>query len=105
VRPIPSDQKAPELHYTTSFLEPNTTEPLRQPGMDKTGPVPIRLVNPTMPVEQLMQQMEKQKAAGGSPLPVQPATGMPASGTSPAPAGASGATGAAGANLPGGVVK
>lgn len=87
VRPIPANQKPPELTYTTSFLEPNSHVPLRQPGIDQTGPVPIHPPNPTMPVEQLIQQLEKQKANPAlqtpnsplSPLPG-PGLGAPASG-------------------------
>lgn len=90
VRPIPANQKPPELTYTTSFLEPNSHIPLRQPGIDQTGPVPIHPPSPTMPVEQLFQQLEKQKG--------NPALQMPASQLSPmsgpgAPASGAGAIG------------
>lgn len=69
VRPIPANQRLPELTYTTSFLEPNSHVPLRQPGIDKTGPLPIHPPHPSMPVEQLIQQMEKVK---GNPAPQMP---------------------------------
>jgi pilus assembly protein CpaC len=69
VRPIPANQRLPELTYTSPFLSPNSGIAMRQPGIEQTGSVPVHPPNATMPVEQLMQQMEKQK--GG---PAQQAT-------------------------------
>jgi hypothetical protein len=69
VRPIPANRKLPELTYSTPFLESNSHMPLRQPGIGETGPEPIHPPNPSMPVEQLMQQLERAK---GNPAPQTP---------------------------------
>jgi pilus assembly protein CpaC len=89
VRPVPADQKAPEMKYTDSFLPSNSGLPMRQPGMDKTGPVPVHPPSPTMPLEQLILEQQKQQQIGGplSPSvvnspPVTPPGG--ATGTAPA---------------------
>jgi pilus assembly protein CpaC len=89
VRPVPADQKAPEMRYTDSFLPSNSGLPMRQPGMDKTGPVPVHPPSPTMPLEQLILEQQKQQQIGGplSPSvvnspPVTPPGG--ATGTAPA---------------------
>ena len=91
VRPIPADQNAPELKFTDSFLPSNSGFPMRQPGMDKTGPVPVHPPSPTMPLEQLIQQQTKQQAPGGpsqlvnSP-PLLPGAAPPAGALGTAPA-------------------
>lgn len=79
VRPIPANQKLPELNFTTSFMEPNTRVPLRQPGMDQTGSVPVRPPKPSMPVEELMQQLEKQKSNPAQQMPNFPPSALPGS--------------------------
>jgi pilus assembly protein CpaC len=76
VRPIPGQQPLPELKIVKPFMEDNTGGFIGQPGMDKTGPVPVHPPNPTMPVEQLIQTLPKPGQAG--PTPTQsapPATG------------------------------
>jgi pilus assembly protein CpaC len=80
VRPIPADQKPPELNYPKSWLPSNSNMPIRQPGMDTTGPVPVHPPNPTMPVEQLMQQLNKEHT---NPAPMSPS--VPANMTAPTP--------------------
>jgi len=67
VRPIPADQKAPELKFIESFLPPNSDIPMRQPGIDKTGPVPVHPPQATMPLEELLQQQAKQQQQGTQP--------------------------------------
>ena len=42
VRPIPAGQPVPELNYPQPFLKANSPVPMQQPGMDKTGPVPVQ---------------------------------------------------------------
>jgi len=75
VRPIPAGQKAPELHFPKPFMSGDSgVEPV-QPGMDKTGPVPVKPLVPTIPATQLM---EKQGPA---------APAMPAYQMIPMPAG------------------
>jgi hypothetical protein len=62
--------------------------PMMQPGMDKTGPVPVHPPSPSMPIEQLILEQQKQMQIGGpaptivnSP-PMMPQT--PGSGAAPA---------------------
>ncbi len=42
VRPIPAGGKLPELKYPKPFLPTDSGIPVSQPGMDKTGPVPVK---------------------------------------------------------------
>jgi len=89
VRPIPANQKAPELKYTDPFMITNSGFPMMQPGMDKTGPVPVHPPSPTMPFEQLILEQQKQLQVGGPAYPSvvngPPAT-MPPGGMGSAPA-------------------
>jgi pilus assembly protein CpaC len=91
VRPLPSGQPVPELNFPQTFLKPNTTIPLSQPGMDKTGPVPVKPPSMTMPLEELIQQ---QKAGQPAPaptvppfliMPTPPMTPSPNTGLAPTP--------------------
>jgi pilus assembly protein CpaC len=96
VRPIPAGQPLPALKFPEKFLAPNTaaTAP-RTPGIETTGPVPVRPPQPTMPVEQLIQSMrtpvlgqqqqQTQPSIQFVPMLVPP----PTSGTTPAPAATS----------------
>jgi len=77
VRPIPADQKLPELKYPETFMVPNSDLPMRQPGIDKTGPVPVHPPAPTMPLEQLIQQQQKQLQQGPQPTVVNAPGVMP----------------------------
>jgi pilus assembly protein CpaC len=88
VRPIPAGQKAPELKYTDPFMVTNSGIPMMQPGMDKTGPVPVHPPQPTMPLEQLIQQQLKLQQTGPQPTTVNAPGGMPPTdgfGAAPAP--------------------
>jgi pilus assembly protein CpaC len=78
VRPIPAGQAVPGLVYTTPFL-PGDNVPLRQPGMDKTGAVPVHPPQPTMPAEQLIQ-MQK---TSPTQQPMTPPAGAAPPGTTP----------------------
>jgi hypothetical protein len=66
VRPIPNDQKPPELAMPKEFLKEPMKEAPRQPGMAVTGPVPVRPVTNTIPVEKL-EQFEKSAPATQAP--------------------------------------
>jgi pilus assembly protein CpaC len=80
VRPIPADKPMPNLTFSFPQLKPGS-DLLYQPGIDKTGPVPVIPPTDSMPVEVLIkQQLEQQKmklqqqtpaggAAGGSFVP------------------------------------
>jgi pilus assembly protein CpaC len=63
VRPIPAGQPVPMLHFPHSFMEPNSDFTPNQPGIDKTGPVPVKPPSETMPLEELIQQRKAGQAA------------------------------------------
>jgi pilus assembly protein CpaC len=63
VRPVPADQPAPTLNMPQPFMKSNSNMPMNQPGMDKTGPVPVKPPHETMPLEQLVQQQKQGQAA------------------------------------------
>ncbi|HTT63121.1 MAG TPA: pilus assembly protein N-terminal domain-containing protein [Bryobacteraceae bacterium] len=99
VRPIPAGQPAPMLHFPDSFLPPNSDFPMHQPGMDKTGPVPVKPPSETMPLEELIQRRREGQAA---PQPtMQPMMLVPV----PANPPASGQTTSTPASAPGGSGK
>ena len=64
VRPIPRGQNLPEVKRPMSFLEGTAPKAPQTPGMDITGPVPVKPPEETVPVEQLIQS---QKALPGPP--------------------------------------
>jgi len=103
VRPIPAGEKLPELKFTERFMPSNSNLPLRQPGMDTTGPVPVHPPMPTMPLEQLIQQQMLQKAPGGATSIVNSPQVGPAGAPVAAPPG--GAEAAPATNPPPAVVK
>jgi pilus assembly protein CpaC len=63
VRPIPANQAIPELTFPEEFLKRDSDIPMHHPGMDKTGPVPVKPPAETMPIEQLIQQRKEGQAA------------------------------------------
>jgi pilus assembly protein CpaC len=81
VRPIPADQKVPDLNYPQPFMAPNSNVPMRTPSMDKTGPVPVKPPQDTMPLEELIQQRKEGQPAAPAQnapyvlMPVQPPGG------------------------------
>lgn len=90
VRPIPGQQPVPELKYTVPFLSTNTDIPIRQPGMDKTGPVPVHPPTESIPIEQLIQQQKQGQAAPAATVPQYQLVPVPT-----APPSAAGAAGTA----------
>jgi pilus assembly protein CpaC len=52
VRPIPAGQPVPELKFPRPFMTSNSDIGMSQPGMDKTGAVPVKSAEP-VPVELL----------------------------------------------------
>jgi pilus assembly protein CpaC len=102
VRPIPKGMPLPDLNRPKSFMPVNTVSGVSQPGMDKTGPVPVHPVQNAVPFEQMlvppprmgsaMQIQQGQTMPGSAPVlggdgqPVQPAQpaqapAQPAAGT------------------------
>ena len=63
VRPIPVGQPVPELNYPQPFMKSNSSLPMQQPGIDKTGPVPVEPSAKIIPVEQLVQSQKQGQAA------------------------------------------
>jgi pilus assembly protein CpaC len=85
VRPIASDQPVPGLQFTSPFLPPDSPGQPRQPGIDKTGPVPVHPPSDSIPFEQLIQLQKAAPAAPagltGSPPP--PPAAVPGTGGRP----------------------
>lgn len=99
VRPFPADQSTPMLTFKEPFLTRNSEIPMGQPGVDKTGPVPVHPPTPTMPLEQLIQA-QKQGQAAPAPaaqtimmLPVNTAQPNVNPGVTPTPMSGSGSGG------------
>ena len=63
VRPIPKGQPAPDIQMPRKFMDNVAQKVPRTPGMDQTGPVPVKPTAETVPVEDLIQN---QKALPGS---------------------------------------
>jgi pilus assembly protein CpaC len=108
VRPISAQQPVPELKWTVPFMSDNSPFPMRQPGMDSTGPVPVHPPAQSLPLEQLLQQQRLIQAAPiGTPLTT-PASGAPpavtpppgGAGNPPAPGGNGGNGNGTGGNAP-----
>ena len=78
VRPIPAGQPLPDLNYPQTFLHEDNKLPLRHPGAEVTGDVPVTPPYPTIPVELLLQQQKQ-----GDPPTVMPAVN-PAAGSASA---------------------
>ena len=61
VRPIPADQPAPSIGFPTPFMHEGSDVLPRTPGMDKTGPVPVTPPSPTIAVETLVDEKNRDK--------------------------------------------
>jgi pilus assembly protein CpaC len=103
VRPIPVGQPLPSLNMPLTFMEPNSKIPMTTPGMDKTGPVPVKPAVETMPLEELINQ---RKAGQPAPQPsMAPMMLVPVPSTPAAGATGQAAPAAPAAPGSGGVVK
>ena len=63
VRPIPAGQPVPVLNMPSTFMTKNSDVDMYQPGIDKTGPVPVKPPTDSLPIEQLIQQRKEGQAA------------------------------------------
>ncbi len=90
VRPIPADKPVPELNYPSKFLTPNSNIPLRHPGLDVTGPVPVAPPVDPIPIEQLTRPVQINPAQQGTPQ--MPAIVPPPPPAAAAPKAATGGT-------------
>ena len=88
VRPIPAGQSAPEVKMPVPFMPEAAAEAPRTPGMEATGPVPVRLPKEPMPVEELMRSVASSTQATVAPSPAVPSppASQPASTPAPVPA-------------------
>jgi pilus assembly protein CpaC len=77
VRPIQVGQPTPELKYPEPFMKDNSAVPMHQPGIDKTGPVPVQPHMESIPVEQLMQPQNQVQAAPAANAPAANAPAVP----------------------------
>ncbi|MEK7409274.1 MAG: pilus assembly protein N-terminal domain-containing protein [Acidobacteriota bacterium] len=68
VRPIPAGQPIPGIQMPAEFLKGAPTVAPRTPGMDVTGPVPVKPAQEAVPYERLIERKEGQ---GAGPAPVQ----------------------------------
>lgn len=66
VRPIPADQNPPALQMPKEMMKDVRNDPPRTPGMDKTGPVPVKPRVDSIPVEELLKN-RKQAAQPATP--------------------------------------
>jgi pilus assembly protein CpaC len=95
VRPLPVGQPVPSLNYPQPFLKANSTVPMHQPGIDKTGPAPVQPGKESIPLEQLVQpQKPGQAAPAPNQEPAPPAQPPATPGQAPPPGKGSGAGGA-----------
>ncbi len=69
VRPIPADQEPPGLKFKTPFLPFLGLGEPRQPGTEKTGPVPVHPPAESLPFEQLLQMQKPLPPAASMPPP------------------------------------
>jgi pilus assembly protein CpaC len=58
VRPISAGQPVPDVNFPKPFMQPNSTSPMRTPGMEVTGPVPVNAPTETIPVETLIESQK-----------------------------------------------
>jgi pilus assembly protein CpaC len=63
VRPIPVGQPVPSLNMPLPFMTKNSDIEMHTPGIDKTGPVPVKPPTDSIPIEQLIQQRKEGQAA------------------------------------------
>jgi pilus assembly protein CpaC len=76
VRPIPIGQPVPTVRMPKEFLTRNSDGDMFQPGMDKTGPVPVKAPNSSMPIEQLIE-LKRKEGQAAPPATTTPATAVP----------------------------
>jgi len=86
VRPIPQGQPLPDLTYPKPVRMPGTRETSPQtPGMNVTGPVPVKPETESLPVEQL-QEIRRQGQPATPPMPAIQFVPVPVAPTPTAPA-------------------
>lgn len=95
VRPIPADQPKPKIDMPREFLREGVTNPPRTPGVESTGPVPVKPPREVIPVERLMESEKTTPSAATQmgtvpiqfvPMPVYPQPQAQPSQPQPSPA-------------------
>jgi pilus assembly protein CpaC len=93
VRPVPAGQPVPGVKMPLEFLSGISASAPRTPGLEVTGPVPVKPALETVPVEEL-QPMAGQQGGGAAPgmqyipvisMPAQQAPAAPRTPATPAP--------------------
>ena len=95
VRPIPEGQPRPDIQMPKPFLPGTRTDVPRTPGMDVTGPVPVKVPTEALPYERIVESVKELPPAQSQPqspaelvpvriVPVQPQAGQPAPAAAPA---------------------
>ncbi len=93
VRPVPAGQPVPGVKMPLEFLSGTSASAPRTPGLEVTGPVPVKPALETVPVEEL-QPKAGQQGGGAAPgmqyipvisMPAQQAPAAPRTPATPAP--------------------
>jgi pilus assembly protein CpaC len=58
VRPIPQGQPTPDVTMPTPFIKNTSTTAPRTPGIDKTGPVPVKPPTDSLPYDRLAKPVQ-----------------------------------------------
>jgi pilus assembly protein CpaC len=90
VRPASPGQTLPELNRPSPFLPTNTTGALQHPGIDKTGPVPIKPPINSLPYEMLAQPAKMGQVTPAANAPLVPAGAAPVPAQTPSGPGGAG---------------
>ena len=69
VRPIPAGKPTPMVDIPKDFMKDGPQTAPRTPGPDVTGPVTVRPLPATLPVEELMEQQKQSLEPAASPQP------------------------------------
>lgn len=72
VRPIPAGQPGPEVNMPVPFMPEGSASAPRTPGLEATGPVPVRLSKEPVPVEELIRILRPSPQATMAPSPAVP---------------------------------
>lgn len=80
VRPIASGQPVPEIQFSSPLLPPGEESQTRQPGIDKTVPVPVHPPFESIPIEQLVPLPKAASGAPSGPPGSTPTGGVPGAG-------------------------
>jgi pilus assembly protein CpaC len=69
VRPTPAGKEIAAPNYPAPFLPPNSNTPMRTPGLNVTGPVPVTPPTASVPVETLIKSFQERPLSITSTTP------------------------------------